>query len=119
MSWPALADVPLVRAHLLGAARARTALTYAELINALGYPFSRPKVRQLRATLTAIDEAAAAAGEPGLAVLVVRQSDGVPGQGWWTGNARRLNYGGPWEGPEAAAMIAREQARVFDHWAAR
>ncbi len=119
MSWPALADVDLVRAHLVGAARARTALTYAELINALGYPFSRPKVRQLRATLTAIDEDAAATGEPGLAVLVVRASDGVPGQGWWTGNARRLGYGGPWEGPEAAAVVAAEQARAFDRYAAR
>ena len=40
-------------------------------------------MRQLCKTLGAVDEEAAARGEPELAVLVVRQSDGLPGQGWW------------------------------------
>ena len=40
-------------------------------------------MRQLCKVLGIFDEDAAARGEPELAVLVVRQSDGLPGQGWW------------------------------------
>jgi len=54
---------------------------------------------------------------PELAVLVVRQSDGIPGQGWWVaGGARSRGYTGPWEGPEAARFIARVQAETFTFW---
>ena len=33
-------------------------------------------------------------------MLVVRQSDGLPGQGWWVGGAKKHGYTGLWEGPE-------------------
>lgn len=83
----------------------------------LGYPFSRPKMRALCRVLDAVDEACAARSEPELAVLVVRQSDGLPGQGWWIGGgAREHGYEGSWEGPEAAALVARVQARAFAYW---
>ena len=114
---PALAEPEEVRAHLVAAARAGTALTYSELLEQLGSAFSRPKMRQLCAILGAVDEIGAARGEPELAVLVVRQSDGIPGQGWWvTGGARSRGYQGPWEGPEAARFIARVQAETFAFW---
>ena len=120
MSRPALADPELIRAHLVAAARAGHPLTYSELLNALGYAFSRPKMRQLCAVLDEVDRAAAAAREPELAVLVVRQSDGIPGQGWWTaGGARAHGYEGPWEGPEAAALVRRLQELAFAFWAER
>jgi hypothetical protein len=113
----ALAEPEEVRAHLTAAARAGVALTYGELLEQLGYSFSRPKMRQLCAVLTAIDEEAEARGEPELAVLVVRQSDGIPGQGWWvSGGARSRGYEGPWEGPEAARFIASVQAETFSFW---
>lgn len=106
-----------MRAHLIAAARAGTALTYSELLERLGYAFSRPKMRALCAVLTYIDEEAEARGEPALAVLVVRQSDGIPGQGWWvSGGARSRGYAGPWEGPEASRFIARVQAETFAFW---
>lgn len=114
---PALAEPDEVRAHLIAAARAGTALTYSELLEQLGYAFSRPKMRQLCAILGAVDEIEAARGEPELAVLVVRQSDGIPGQGWWVaGGARSRGYEGPWEGPEAARFIAKVQAETFAFW---
>ena len=47
---------------------------------------------------------------------MVRESDGLPGQGWWVGNADRLGYGGAWTGPEAAAFIASLQGLAFDRW---
>jgi len=115
-----LADPQEVRAHLVGAARAGTALSYAEVLERLGYHFSRPKMRQLCAVLGDVDRDAEARGEPELAVLVVRQSDGLPGQGWWvSGGGRSRGYQGPWEGPEAARFIRRVQGETFAFWQSR
>ena len=112
-----LADPGEVRAHLVAAARAGIALSYGEILEHLGYRFSRPKMRQLCAVLGEVDDEAAARGEPELAVLVVRRSDGLPGQGWWVaGGGRRRGYEGPWEGPEAARFVATVQAETFAFW---
>ena len=116
----ALADPEEVRLHLAAAARAGTALSYGELLERLGYAFSRPKMRALCKILGVIDEAAALRGEPELAVLVVRQSDGLPGQGWWmAGGARSRGYEGPWEGSEARRFIDLVQAESFAFWQSR
>ena len=113
----ALADPAEVRAHLVAAARSGRAITYAELLERLGYAFSRPKMRALCAVLGSVDEEAASRGEPELAVLVVRQSDGLPGQGWWVaGGGRARGYDGLWEGPEAKRFIAAVQAETFGYW---
>ena len=115
-----LADPEEVRAHLVAAAQAGVALTYSELLEHLGYAFSRPKMRQLCVVLGDVDRSTAARGEPELAVLVVRQSDGIPGQGWWVGGgARQRGYEGPWQGPEAARFIAAVQAETFAFWQGR
>ena len=115
-----LADPAEVRAHLVAAAQAGHALTYAELLERLGYSFSRPKMRALCAMLGEIDADAAARGEPELAVLVVRQSDGLPGQGWWVaGGGRDHGYDGSWEGADARALIGRVQAATFAFWRSR
>ena len=106
-----------IRAHLVAAAAAGHALTYSELLEHLGYGFSRPKMRQLCKTLGVVDDDTAARGEPELAVLVVRQSDGLPGQGWWITGARLHGYEGPWEGPKAAKFIRQLQQKTFDYWA--
>ena len=116
----ALADPEDVRLYLVAAAQAGTALSYGELLGRLGYPFSRPKMRALCKILGTVDEAASLRGEPELAVLVVRQSDGLPGQGWWVaGGARSRGYEGPWEGPEARRFIDRVQAESFAFWKSR
>ena len=115
-----LATPQEVRLHLIAAAQAGRSITYSELLEQLGYSFSRPKMRQLCAILTAVDEEAEARGEPELAVLVVRQSDGIPGQGWWvSGGPRSRGYEGPWEGPEAARFIRSVQAETFAYWQSR
>jgi len=113
-----IADWQEVRAHLIAAAAAGHPLTYSELLAQLGHGFSRPKMRAVCKTLGAVDDDAEARGEPELAVLVVRQSDGLPGQGWWVaGGASVHGYEGPWEGAEAASFIARLQKKTFDFWA--
>ena len=115
-----LADPAEVRAHLIAAAAAGESITYSELLNQLGHPFSRPKMRQLCKVLGTVDEDAAARGEPELAVLVVRQSDGLPGQGWWVeGGAAAHGYDGLWEGPDAVRLIHKLHAQAFDYWAGR
>jgi hypothetical protein len=116
----ALADPQEVRLHLVAAAEAGHALTYSELLERLGYAFSRPKMRALCVILTTVDQDAEARGEPELAVLVVRQSDGLPGQGWWVAcGARSRGYLGEWEGPEAKRFIAGVQAETFRWYQSR
>lgn len=115
-----LADPAEIRAHLVAAATAGRAIPYAELLERLGYPFSRPRMRALCALLGEVDAEAQARGEPGLAVLVVRQSDGIPGQGWWVaGGARSRGYRGPWQGPEARRFVYAVQAESFAFWQSR
>ena len=112
-----LADWREVRAHLIGAAKAGVTLTYSELLERLGYRFSRPKMRALCTVLGTVDEDGRTRGEPELAVLVVRQSDGLPGQGWWVaGGGSSRGYAGPWEGHEAARFVKMVQAEVFAYW---
>ena len=115
-----LADPAEVRAHLVASAAAGEPITYSELLNRLGHAFTRPKMRQLCKVLTVIDEEAAERGEPDLAVLVVRQSDGLPGQGWWVGGGAEMQgYDGPWEGPGAQRLVRRLQRQAFDYWAGK
>ena len=115
-----LADPQEVRSILIAAAKAGEAVTYSEMLNMLGHDFSRPKMRALCKVLGVVDDEAAEHGEPELAVLVVRQSDGLPGQGWWVaGGASNHGYEGLWEGPEAQKLVKRLQGQAFDYWRRR
>jgi hypothetical protein len=115
-----LSDPARVRALLVDAAREGRWVSYSELLGALGHRFTRPKMRALCKTLDAIDQAGAAAGEPELAVLVVRESDHLPGQGWWAGgHALLLVHEGDWTGTEAHALVRELQSQAFDYWRAR
>jgi hypothetical protein len=106
-----------VRALLIAAARDGEAVSYAGLLNRLGVGFTRPRMRALCRTLDRIDADGEAAGEPPLAALVVRESDRLPGQGWWVARAA-AGYAGPWTGPEAAAEVAQRQEAAFRWWRA-
>ena len=111
-----LADPNEVRAILVASAKAGEAISYSEVLELLGHHFTRPKMRALCKVLTYVDEEAEQRGEPELAVLVVRLSDGLPGQGWWVGGAKKHGYMGEWEGPKAARLIRKIQRRAFDYW---
>lgn len=114
----AIHDVPRVHALLLEAVRERRAISYSELLGRLGLRFTRPKMRALCRTLDRIDETRPE-GAPGLAVLVVRESDGLPGQGWWAGgHAASLGHDGEWQGARAAAFVRALQERVYDWYGA-
>ncbi len=112
-----LADPAEVRRILIESAAAGEAITYSELLNALGHRFTRPKMRALCKVLAAVDDEAAERGEPELAVLVVRQSDGLPGQGWWAGGAAMIHgHDGLWTGTEATRLVKRLQRQAFEYW---
>jgi len=116
----ALGDAPRIRAILTEAAREGRSVSYSELLGDLGFRFTRPKMRAVCRTLAEVDRLCALDGEPDLAVLVVRESDRLPGQGWWVGGtALLLGYDGPWEGAAAARFIREQQQAVFDYWAGR
>jgi hypothetical protein len=112
-----LADPAEVRAILIASAQAGQAISYSEVLGLLGHDFTRPKMRALCKVLSFVDDEAEERGEPELAVLVVRQSDGLPGQGWWVGGAKKHGYRGLWVGPKAAKLIRKLQKQAFDYWA--
>lgn len=114
-----LAQPSEVRAILVATAKAGQAISYSEILGLLGHDFSRPKMRALCKVLSFIDEEAEERGEPELAVLVVRQSDRLPGQGWWISGAKKYRYKGLWAGPGAARLIRKVQRQAFDYWAGR
>ena len=115
-----LADPAEVRRLLVASAATGEAITYSELLNALGHQFTRPKMRALCKVLGVIDDEAVEHGEPELAVLVVRQSDGLPGQGWWVaGGAMLHGYDGLWTGPEALKLVKKLQRQAFRYWSER
>ncbi|SFS05776.1 ribose-phosphate pyrophosphokinase [Sphingomonas jatrophae] len=114
-----IADVGRVRALLVEAAREERSVSYSELLALLGHRFTRPKMRALCKTLDAVDRDGAAAGEPALAVLVVRESDRLPGQGWWTSGPGLLLDEADWYGPEAHALVRELQGVAFDWWRGR
>lgn len=103
--------------HLLQAAAADgRRVSYSELLLAIGQRFTRPRMRALCTVLDEIDNRAAAAGQPELASLVVRESDRLPGQGWWVA---RSDYAGAWEGPEARKYLDKVQRVAISYWSAR
>ncbi|EMD84349.1 hypothetical protein [Pacificimonas flava] len=111
-------DSELLHAYLISAARNGESVTYSQALASQGYAFTRPKMRALCTLLCDIDALGRSRDEPELAVLVVRQSDGLPGQGWWTSGGGD-NYQGPWVGPKARRHVQRLQERAFTYWQSR
>jgi hypothetical protein len=111
-----LADPREVRAILVASAKAGQPISYSEVLGLLGHDFTRPKMRALCKVLAFVDDEAEELGEPELAVLVVRQSDGLPGQGWWVGGAKKHGYTGLWEGPGAMKLVRKLHRQAFDFW---
>jgi hypothetical protein len=106
-------DIDHIEALLQASAAAGRRVSYSELLLAIGQRFTRPRMRALCKVLDEIDNRAAAAGQPELAALVVRESDRLPGQGWWVA---RIDYAGAWEGPEARSYLDKVQRVAIAYW---
>ena len=111
-----LFDVDLIERLLQESAANKKAVSYSELLLIFGYRFTRPKMRALCKVLDEVDRRGFSRGEPELAALVVREGDGLPGQGWWVG---RRDYAGQWTGPEAQVFLSKIQSRTFSYWSSR
>jgi hypothetical protein len=114
-----LVEVDRLEALLIEAARARRSLTYAEVLAHFGIKITPRRVYGLCRDLGVVCERSRARGEPELAVLVVRKSDRLPGDGFFHGAWRDGSYDGPATGPRARAYIDRLSALVFAFWAER
>ncbi|TPE58480.1 ribose-phosphate pyrophosphokinase [Sandaracinobacter neustonicus] len=90
-------------------------ISYGDVFRWFGHPFQRFQVGQLCAALEEVDSRQRAQDRPGLASLVVRQSDGLPGQGWWLSKDHD-EWQGLFTGPEAARFVKQHQQRCFDYW---
>lgn len=113
--WQKLYDIDELEALMQGAARSGKPISYSEALDCLGFAFSRPKMRALCVALGEVDRRAKKNKQPELAVLVVRASDKIPGQGWWV-EKNDQTYKGPWEGPKAEKYIKDIQGRAFAYW---
>jgi hypothetical protein len=114
-----LVEVDRLEALLIEAARARGSLTYAEVLAHFGIKITPRRVYALCRDLGLVCERNRARGEPELAVLVVRKSDRLPGDGFFHGAWRDGGYDGPATGPRARAYIDALSAEVFAYWAER
>jgi hypothetical protein len=113
----ALVDVDRLEALLIEAARERRSLTYVEVLAHFGIRITPRRVYGLCRDLGTVCERNRARGEPELAVLVVRKSDRLPGDGFFHGAWRDGSYDGPATGPAARAYIDALTAAVFAFWA--
>ena len=114
-----MVDIDRLEALLIEAARERRSMTYGEVLGHFGIRITPRRVYALCRDLGAVCARNRARGEPELAVLVVRKSDGLPGEGFFHGLWRDGAYDGAATGPAAATFIRRESERVFAYWAAR
>lgn len=114
----ALFPVDEMEALLILRAKAREPITYGETFRWFGYPFQRFQVGQLTASLMEVDDRQRALGRPDLAVLVVRKSDGLPGQGWWLSLPEGA-WTGPFVGPKAQRFVGKLQENIYRFWADR
>ncbi len=106
-------DVESIEKILVQCAKSGCDISYSEALQALGMQFTRPRMRQLCRMLCEVEARAKANGEPELAVLLVRGSDRLPGDGWWAG---RTKFPGEWTGEEAEKYVRRLQRKAFKYW---
>ena len=113
-----LVDVDALERLLIGAARARRSMTYAEVLAHFGIRITPRRVFALCRDLGEVCARNRARGAPELAVLVVRKADRLPGEGFFHSYWRDGVYDGPCTGSAAEAFIRAETERVFAYFAA-
>jgi hypothetical protein len=112
-------DIDRLEALLVEAARARRTLSYGEVLARFDKRLAPRHVFALCRDLGVVCERNRARGEPELAVLVVRKTDRLPGEGFFRAAWRDGSYDGPATGPQAQAFIAKETRKVFDFFTLR
>lgn len=98
---------------LWAAARERQPVTYGQLLAYFERKVTRVTVGALCRDLGVVCRRVEDAGGPDLAALVVRKSDGLPGEGYFAGLRADGLWDGPATGPAAAAFVQQRQAAAF------
>jgi hypothetical protein len=114
-----MVDLERFERVLIQAARERRSVTYGELLRYFERKVTRVTVGALCRDLGLVCRRVEAAGGPDLAALVVRKSDGLPGEGYFRALRDESGYKGPSVGPRAARLVARRQREVFAYYAGR
>jgi hypothetical protein len=112
-----LVDIDRLQALLTEAAREGRSLTYAEVLAHFGIRITPRRVYALCRDLGQVCERNRARREPELAVLVVRKTDRLPGEGFFHSLWRDGAYDGPATGAAARAYIRAQTEEVFAFWA--
>ena len=109
-------DLDRLELVLIQAAREGRPVTYGQVLAYFGWKVTRITVGALCRDLGRLEERRAGQGWPDLACLVVRKSDGLPGEGYFTSLRSEGLYAGPSIGPMAASFVRGRQASATD-WA--
>lgn len=102
---------------LIQAASERRTLAYSDVLSHFGKRTTPIRVFALCRDLGEVSERNRLRCEPELAVLVVRKTDRLPGEGFFHGAWKSGEYDGPATGPRAKEFIEELTAGVFDYWA--
>ncbi len=108
-------DADALERVLIRTAREGRTVSYRQLLALAGRRVGPNNVRALVRVLAEVCRRTEARGEPDLACLVVRERDGLPGDGWFSADAARA-------APPAAGRrtrAAQAQADAFAFWADR
>ncbi|MEM7041788.1 MAG: ribose-phosphate pyrophosphokinase [Pseudomonadota bacterium] len=110
-------DIDALERLLIGAARDRRTLAYSDVLSHFGKRVTPIRVYALCRDLGAVSERNRERREPELAVLVVRKTDRLPGEGFFRAAWKDGVYDGPATGPRARAYIDGLTETVFDFFA--
>lgn len=114
-----MVDIDALEQLLIDAARDRRTLAYSEVLSHFGKRVTPIRVYALCRDLGVVSERNRARREPELAVLVVRKTDRLPGEGFFHGAWKDGSYDGPATGPAARAYIDGLTETVFAFFARR
>jgi hypothetical protein len=112
-------DLDRLERALIQAALERRPVSYGQLLAFFGWRVTWVTVGALCRDLGRVEERRAGEGWPDLACLVVRRSDGLPGEGYFDSLRRANDYAGPSVGPAAETFLRSRQERAYAWAAAR
>ena len=107
-----MVDLDRLERVLIGAAREGRPVTYGQLLAYFSRRVTRITVGALCRDLAHVERRREGQGWPDLACLVVRRSDGLPGEGYFASLHAEGAYDGPTAGPAAEAVVRERQARA-------
>ena len=111
-----MVDIDALEQLLVDAARDRRTVTYSEVLGHFGKRVTPIRVYALCRDLGSVSERNRERREPELAVLVVRKTDRLPGEGFFHSTWKDGSYDGPATGPQARAYIDGLTEIVFSYF---